>query len=355
MNSRSWTEEEIEWLKENYFNNSIKFCVKYLDRPYTSIQGKAIKLGLGEKKKYINFTKEQEDWLIENYPKYGKKYCAEYLNISESSIKRQCKILNITSNKFWNEQEIQFLKDNYPNKGIKYCANFLKRGYGSVNYMTMKLNLNIIESWNKESIEFLKQNYPVYGSKICSEKLNKSEQSIRQKAYNLKIEFIGIKPLKPFHKICTVCKVEKPLKEFGKLEMGTYNVGGKCKNCFNVNYRKKVNNDPILKIKLNLRNRVWCVIKRENKSKHTLELIGCDIKFLKQYLESKFQEGMSWENYGGGDYSKQHWHIDHIKPCGSFDLTKLEEQLKCFHYTNLQPLWWRDNMSKGNNINWSKK
>lgn len=44
------------------------------------------------------------------------------------------------------------------------------------------------------------------------------------------------------------------------------------------------------------------------------------------------------------------WHIDHIVPCASFDLSKPEEQKKCFHYTNLQALWWRDNIVKGDKI-----
>ena len=49
---------------------------------------------------------------------------------------------------------------------------------------------------------------------------------------------------------------------------------------------------------------------------------------------------MSWDNYGD-------WHIDHIRPCCSFDLSKIEEQEKCFHYSNLQPLWAEENMTKG--------
>ena len=63
----------------------------------------------------------------------------------------------------------------------------------------------------------------------------------------------------------------------------------------------------------------------------TFKLVGCKLAFLKGDLEAKFTEGMTWENHG-------EWHIDHIKPCCSFDLTKEEEQIKCFHYSNLQPL-----------------
>jgi len=51
---------------------------------------------------------------------------------------------------------------------------------------------------------------------------------------------------------------------------------------------------------------------------------------------------MSWNNY-----TYIGWHVDHIKPCCQFDLSKPEEQAKCFHYTNLQPLWAEENLTKG--------
>ena len=60
------------------------------------------------------------------------------------------------------------------------------------------------------------------------------------------------------------------------------------------------------------------------------------------YLDAKFTDGMSWENHG-------EWHIDHILPCASFNLLIEDEQRKCFHYTNLQPLWAKDNLSKAAN------
>ena len=99
------------------------------------------------------------------------------------------------------------------------------------------------------------------------------------------------------------------------------------------------------KITENLRRRINHAIKENVKSKHTMELLGCSIDELKKYLEEKFQEGMTWKNYG-----RYGWHIDHKKPCVLFDLSKEEEQKKCFHYTNLQPLWAEDNLSKGARI-----
>ena len=62
---------------------------------------------------------------------------------------------------------------------------------------------------------------------------------------------------------------------------------------------------------------------------------------MKQYLESLFTEGMTWDNYG-------EWHVDHIIPCDFFDLDIYSERKFCFHYTNLQPLWAYDNISKSN-------
>lgn len=94
------------------------------------------------------------------------------------------------------------------------------------------------------------------------------------------------------------------------------------------------------RVKENLRTRIYYAIKGTvKKSDKTMNLIGCDFSKLKQYLEEKFTENMSWDNYGK-------WHIDHIKPCVLFDLTIEEEQRRCFHYTNLQPLWAKDNLQK---------
>jgi len=72
------------------------------------------------------------------------------------------------------------------------------------------------------------------------------------------------------------------------------------------------------------------------------ELIGCTWEFLRAHLESQFQPGMSWDNY-----ALDGWHIDHIIPCASFDLTDPEQQKACFHYSNLQPLWALENIKKG--------
>ena len=70
------------------------------------------------------------------------------------------------------------------------------------------------------------------------------------------------------------------------------------------------------------------------------EILGCTIREAREHFEQKFEPGMSWQNHG-------EWHIDHIRPLASFDLTDPEERMKAGHYTNLQPLWAKDNLSKG--------
>jgi len=81
------------------------------------------------------------------------------------------------------------------------------------------------------------------------------------------------------------------------------------------------------------------------KGNRTIDLCGATVEVIMKHLESQFRDGMTWENQ-----SPIGWHIDHIIPCASFDLTDLEQQKKCFHYTNLQPLWWWQNLSKGKRI-----
>ncbi len=106
--------------------------------------------------------------------------------------------------------------------------------------------------------------------------------------------------------------------------------------------RLREQTDPILKLKKNLRSRMGMAIKKNSKSGSAVQDLGCSIEELKVYLEAKFQPGMTWENHATNG-----WHIDHIKPLNSFDLSNREQFLEACHYTNLQPLWAKDNLSKG--------
>ena len=113
---------------------------------------------------------------------------------------------------------------------------------------------------------------------------------------------------------------------------------------FKKNFKKRMKTDPNFKIATYLRNQVRIRIRNTlgaTKSKKTFDLLGCDINFFKNYVEKKFKKGMTWKNW-----DRYGWHLDHIKPVAKFDLTRKSEQKKCFHYSNLQPLWAKENLVK---------
>jgi hypothetical protein len=111
-------------------------------------------------------------------------------------------------------------------------------------------------------------------------------------------------------------------------------------------YRNRRKNDPQFKLINNLRTRLAHLISRNPKiikNEKTRELIGCSVEELKLYIEKKFLVGMSWDNY-----NYETWHIDHIKPLSLAKNMDDIIRLKLMHYTNLQPLWAKDNIKKSN-------
>lgn len=92
-----------------------------------------------------------------------------------------------------------------------------------------------------------------------------------------------------------------------------------------------------------LRKRLWGALGGRHKSANTIKLLGAEIPEVALHLEKQFKEGMSWENY-----NFEGWHVDHIRPCESFDFLDYEQQFVCFNWRNLQPIWGKENMSKQN-------
>lgn len=107
--------------------------------------------------------------------------------------------------------------------------------------------------------------------------------------------------------------------------------------------KERRRDDPSFRILGALRSRLQKALKSQSASKldRSADLLGCSAIDLKLHIESQFTDGMTWENYG-----LHGWHVDHIKPCNKFNLTIDEEQKECFHYSNLQPLWAKDNLRK---------
>jgi hypothetical protein len=136
----------------------------------------------------------------------------------------------------------------------------------------------------------------------------------------------------------------KQRESWKKIYMRNYRKQNRLKILLQIKTRRE--NDPNFKMRNTLRSRIWTVLKRKNTTKllSTLTLLGVDnVETVIKHIEKQFKNGMTWNNHG-------EWHLDHIKPCASFDLTCPVQQLACFNYKNLQPLEAFENMSKGAKI-----
>lgn len=110
----------------------------------------------------------------------------------------------------------------------------------------------------------------------------------------------------------------------------------------NVRRNNRKREDPTSAMADRLRKRIGRAIRDYApgmKLRQTGQYIGCTMDEFMSHIESQFLLGMTWGN-------RNLWHIDHKRPCVSFNLTDLEQQKECFHYTNLQPMWAADNIRK---------
>ena len=105
------------------------------------------------------------------------------------------------------------------------------------------------------------------------------------------------------------------------------------KTCQNNITHKRKRQNPEFKLIHNIRSRLRKALKGKSRDKGIFLLLGCSASETKLYLESKFQLGMNWDNYGSL------WEIDHIVPLASFDLSNSNQLKRACHHTNLQPLW----------------
>ncbi len=147
-----------------------------------------------------------------------------------------------------------------------------------------------------------------------------------------------------------ICKKNKEYidnnKEIVAERMKIYQQKNKEKiNAYRKQYmRERKANDPIFKIQALCRTRIYKLIKNINKTHKSSELLDCSMEHLKAWFEFNFDDKMTWENQG------QYWHIDHIIPCASFDLTKEKELKECFNWKNLRPCEKINNICKGDKI-----
>lgn len=106
-------------------------------------------------------------------------------------------------------------------------------------------------------------------------------------------------------------------------------------------HAKKKRSTPAGRIELAMRSRIWSAMRGANiNGSAKFSYVGCTAEFLRQHIEAQFADGMSWDNYG-------EWHIDHIRPCASYDLSNENARRECFNWKNLRPLWASENIQKG--------
>ncbi|MCR4261112.1 MAG: hypothetical protein NUV96_02170 [Candidatus Colwellbacteria bacterium] len=189
-----------------------------------------------------------------------------------------------------------------------------------------------------------------------------------------------------FTRQCSKCHTQKTASEFYKDKRGLHGLRPDCKICHNNQIRgyrqtpkgKTIRNrisrayylkrktmrkeylnhyqrtyqrnrltiDPQYKLARTLRRRLYKALKHNEKNGSAVRDLGCTIKELRVYIEQQFQPGMTWANWAFDG-----WHIDHRRALSLFDLTKREEILEACHFTNLQPMWQFENLSKGKRPN----
>ncbi len=179
---------------------------------------------------------------------------------------------------------------------------------------------------------------------------NKDRIKARSRAWYLNNKERAVETRRKYYKANT---------ERMKAACRSYNARNKDKISTQCKAWKKANRDKInlsvqklFKSNLNarilhrLRTRISIAFRTQatKKAHRTADLLGCSVPSFRIYIESKFEPGMTWENYG------KEWHLDHIVPCAMFDLTKSEHQKACFHFSNYQPLFTKDNLVKGKKL-----
>ena len=269
--------------------------------------------------------------------------------------------------KLCNDRSIKYYKDNKTviskqmktyrdNNKERLIEN--KRKYYETNKPEIIKKQKVYVENNRDKIKIYKKNYRNANNKTIKETAKKyrennkdSMQEYQKEYYNDNKDLLSTRMKKYYKDNKEHAKVySKIYREENKESLREYKKRGDVKSRRNCARKDRYKNDPIYKLNCILRRRIkeeLLRFKTNQFSKNiTLqknkEIFGCSPQQLKEYIESKFQEGMSWENHGLFG-----WHLDHIIPLNQ--ATTVEELIKLNHYTNLRPLWAKDNLSRPKN------
>ena len=217
-----------------------------------------------------------------------------------------------------------------------------RRTYYQANVDKIKANAKAYGAANLDKIKVTKKAYRAANvDKIkANAKAYRAANVDQTKAYKKAYRAANVDQIKAY-RAANVDKIKANEKTYRK----AYRMCAANLDKINDRARERYKTDIQYKLSNLLRSRLGLALKNNQKTGSAVKDLGCSIVELQTHLESKFQSGMTWDNW-----SFEGWHIDHVKPLASFDLADKEQFLKANHYTNLQPLWAKDNMAKSDKI-----
>lgn len=282
---------------------------------------------------HCNIDKPLTDYQKAGRGKWHQPYCKE----CDSERKKKYNIENEAkvkerSKKYHEENRAEILTKNKiaykrdKEKILRYQENYRLNNSDYIKKREKKYRLLNGEILNQKTKEWYYKNRERNLLKAKEKRVNKTpEQRLKDAEYQKQWKI----------------KNEEHIQEYKKANIE------KRREIKRIYCNAKSATDITFKILKNLRSRTRFALKKNVKSDTTENLLGCTIVFFQNYFESLFIDGMTWELFMQGEI-----HIDHKIPCKLFDLSKEDEQKKCFHYTNLQPLFKEDNLKKGTKVNY---
>jgi len=209
-------------------------------------------------------------------------------------------------------------QEEFVQKSLKLHDN--KYDYSEVKYKNTYTKIKVICRVHGEFFQTPFVHLRGHGCNKCAHRLSKEDLTNLIKKINENYVLLDYSEYKDENSRITILNVENKVVLSRKV--------------ISLKYHINMNAKIAKLLRLRMRETV-----RAKKSKSAIKLLGCTIDQFRNHIEKQFEENMSWQNHG-------EWHFDHIKPCNTFDLSNEKEVEKCFHYTNIRPLWATENLKR---------